>query len=412
MGPGGYRFSDYPRLGLPLSVAGRSRRGADALPAGKKYFINTEISAGTGIDMAAGRERDLEGGGRKGAGRPRPRGAGGAGRAGSEGPPRASFFEAGARTILWSVAEGNLKDADLWPQILQLSGIVGSPAQVAGRGRRAGAAGGRRRLRRRLSPAAFPEGHGRGARIFAPVEDRHDNRHRDTAVDTATCAPRAEVVGYAASDRNRRPRARRSRARPARPGGGGGRLGHPGQRRGPRADQRAGRRGRPRTSGRVRAAAHALASTAQVTFRDLSRLPAEPELRRHDPADAQRPADRRRGDQGQPGQRRLLRAPEPARRPHRLRGGGAGARDRDPVRRLLGQARRRESASPTTMPPRSRSPARRRSASARTRAPWCPTPAPPSAPGCFRDRLAAPFDGADLRVAVTLAWRPAEGAEG
>ena len=30
MGPGGYRFSDYPRLGLPLSAAGHRRRRAHA----------------------------------------------------------------------------------------------------------------------------------------------------------------------------------------------------------------------------------------------------------------------------------------------------------------------------------------------------------------------------------------------
>ena len=255
-----------------------------------------------------------------------------------EGPLESVVFEAG--DTIRGVAERYLKDADLWPQILELSGVAlagRAPARRAAA--RAGAAGRRRRRGARLLARRDPEGDGGGrAHLRARSRSARDRepRHRGRA-------PRRGRLGRGRDlrrhrDRVRRPGAR-DLARPARPGGGGGGLRRAGQRRGPRARPAAlvaaGGRGR---AGRVRAGAHALGLDGAGDVPRPEPAPAQPELERHHPADAQRPADRRRGDQGQPGQRRLLRAPEPARRPHRLRGRRCrGSRPR-PSRRTSGSS--------------------------------------------------------------------------
>ena len=112
-----------------------------------------------------------------------------------------------------------------------------------------------------------------------------------------------------------------------------------GERRGPGARPAAlvaaGGRGRAR---RVRAAAHAVGLDRAGDLPRPEPAAAQPELQRHHPADAQRPADRRRGHQGEPRQRRLLRAPQPARRPHHLRGRGARASRPRPSRPTSGSS--------------------------------------------------------------------------
>ena len=297
-----------------------------------------------------------------------------------QGPLETVVF--GAGDTIRSVAERYLNDADLWPQILELSG-VGSPAEL-----RPGTelrvpvqqvAAADEALA--FSLVAIQKATAEGARIFAPVEIGSAIESRDTAVEHRDVGEWDAVVRFAGVAVDQADRAleislaQRDRAAEAivsdAQGSVEGRT--PDQ---PRwsARRRAGR------ARRVRAGADAVGLDRAGDVPRPQPAAAQPELQRHHPADAQRPADRRRGDQGQPGQRRLLRAPEPARRPHHLRGRGARDRDRDPVRRLLGQARRRRSrASPTTTRRRSRSPAAaRRSASARTRAPSSPSPATPS----------------------------------
>ena len=318
------------------------------------------------------------------------------------------------------VAERYLKDPDLWPQILELSG-VGSPAEL-----RPGAelmvpvqqvAAADEALA--FSLAAIQKATAEGARIFAPGRDRQrhrEPRHRGRAPRRRAPGPRSsatpasppssptQALEISIAQRDRAAEAVVSDAQ--------------GERRGPRAGPAAlvaaGAAGR---AGRVRAGADAVGLDRAGDLPRPQPAAAEPELERDHPADAQRPADRRRGDQGQPGQRRLLRAPEPARRPHRLRGRGAGARDRRPSRPTSGSSTTaRSRASPTTTRRRSRSPAAaRRSASARTRARWCPPPAAPqSGPTVLaRAELDAPFDGEQIYdAAVTLSWQPGRGRRG
>ena len=290
-----------------------------------------------------------------------------------EGPLETVVFEAG--DTIRGVAERYLKDADLWPQILELSG-VGSPAEL-----RPGTelmvpvqqvAAADEALA--FSLVAIQKATAEGARIFAPVEIGSAIENRDTAVERRDVGRlgRGRRATPASPSTSRRPGAG-DLARAARPGGGGGGLGRPGQRRGPGAGPAAlvaaGRAGR---AGRVRAGADAVGLDRAGDVPRPEPAAAQPELERDHPADAQRPADRRRGDQGQPGQRRLLRAPEPARRPHRLRGRGARASRPRRSRPTSGSSTRaRSRASPTTTRRRSRSPAApRRSASARTRARW------------------------------------------
>ena len=113
-----------------------------------------------------------------------------------EGPLESVVFERG--DTIRGVAERYLKDADLWPQILELSGIA-SPAEL-----RPGVA-----LKipvqqvaaadeaLAFSLAAIQKATAEGARIFAPVEIGQAIENRDTAVERRDLGAWAEVVTYA-----------------------------------------------------------------------------------------------------------------------------------------------------------------------------------------------------------------------
>ncbi len=153
-----------------------------------------------------------------------------------------------------------------------------------------------------FSLASIQKATAEGARIFAPDEIGAPSRAATPRSSAAATAPGPRSSPTAAgADRVRRPGAR-DLDRAARPGGGGGSLGRPGQRRGPRAGAAAlvaaGSQGR---AGRVRAGAHAVGVDRAGDLPRPEPAAAEPQLERDDPADAQRPADRRRGHQGQPG---------------------------------------------------------------------------------------------------------------
>ena len=328
-----------------------------------------------------------------------------------EGPLETVVFEAG--DTIRGVAERYLKDPDLWPQILELSG-VGSPAEL-----RPGAelkvpvqqvAAADEALA--FSLAAIQKATAEGARIFAPDEIGSAIENRDTAVERRDVGDWAEVVSYSGIAAEFAEPGAGDLDRPARPGGGGGGLGRPGQRRGPGA-------GRSR-AGRARAAEDVLveferlrtlsSSTAQVTFRDLSRLRLNPNSNAIIQRDAQRPADRRRGDQGQPGRRRLLRAPEPARRPHRLRGRGAGARDRRPSRPTSGSSTRAASSRFANYDAPALEITRGGETISLGENEGAVVPAAGAAERAevlARAELEAPFDGEPIYdAAVTLSWQP------
>ena len=216
----------------------------------------------------------------------------------------------------------------------------------------------------RRSPSRSPRSRRRPPRARASSPRSRSAQaieNRDTAVEQRDLGAWAEVVSYAGLATEFADKAlaisvaQRDRAAEAVVSDAQGDV----EGRAPDQPRWSPRDGRGR-AGRVRAAAHPLRLDGAGDLPRPEPPPAQPQLQRHHPADAQRPADRRRGHQGQPGQRRLLRAPEPARRPHRLRGGGARRRDRDPVRRLLGQARRRGLALHQLRRPRPRDHPRRR----------------------------------------------------
>ena len=113
-----------------------------------------------------------------------------------EGPLETVVFQAG--DTIRGVAERYLKDPDLWPQILELSGIA-SPAalqpgaelmvpvqQVASADEALA-----------VSLTAIQEATAEGARIFAPVEIGSAIENRDTAVERRDVGAWAEVVTYA-----------------------------------------------------------------------------------------------------------------------------------------------------------------------------------------------------------------------
>ena len=113
-----------------------------------------------------------------------------------EGPLETVVFQAG--DTIRGVAERYLKDPDLWPQILELSGIA-SPAalqpgaelmvpvqQVASADEALA-----------VSLTAIQKATAEGARIFAPVEIGSAIENRDTAVERRDVGAWAEVVTYA-----------------------------------------------------------------------------------------------------------------------------------------------------------------------------------------------------------------------
>ena len=113
-----------------------------------------------------------------------------------EGPLESVVFAPG--DTIRGVAERYLKDADLWPQILELSGIA-SPTEL-----RAGVelkipvvqvAAADEALA--FSLAAIQKATAEGARIFAPVEIGAAIENRDTAVEQRDLGAWAEVVSYA-----------------------------------------------------------------------------------------------------------------------------------------------------------------------------------------------------------------------
>ena len=113
-----------------------------------------------------------------------------------EGPLQSVVFAPG--DTIRGVAERYLKDADLWPQILELSGIA-SPTEL-----RAGVeleipvvqvAAADEALA--FSLAAIQKATAEGARIFAPVEIGAAIENRDTAVEQRDLGAWAEVVSYA-----------------------------------------------------------------------------------------------------------------------------------------------------------------------------------------------------------------------
>jgi hypothetical protein len=113
-----------------------------------------------------------------------------------EGPLEAVVFAEG--DTIRAVAQRYLKDPDLWPQILELSGI-GSPA---------GLVPGARLLipvqqvaaaddALAVSLVAIQRATAEGARIFAPVEIKTAIENRDMAVESRGAGAWAEVVTYA-----------------------------------------------------------------------------------------------------------------------------------------------------------------------------------------------------------------------
>ncbi|HET9069983.1 MAG TPA: FecR domain-containing protein [Amaricoccus sp.] len=189
-----------------------------------------------------------------------------------EGPLESVVF--GPGDTIRGVAERYLKDADLWPQILELSGIA-SPAEL-----RAGAelkipvvqvAAADEALA--FSLAAIQKATAEGARIFAPVEIGQAIDNRDTAVESRGLGAWAEVVTYAGLATGFADKAleisvaQRDRAAEAVVSDAQGSV------EGRAPDQP---RWSPRASRDILVEFERLrtlsASTAQVTFRDLSRL--------------------------------------------------------------------------------------------------------------------------------------------
>ena len=295
-----------------------------------------------------------------------------------EGPLETVVFQAG--DTIRGVAERYLKDPDLWPQILELSGIA-SPADL-----RPGAellvpvqqvAAADEALA--VSLAAIQKATAEGA--------RHLRARSRSAARSRTATPRSSGATSAPG-----PRSSPTRASPPSSPGRRSRSRSPSATGRPRRwsrDAQGSVEGRapdqPRWS--PRAAKDVLvefervrtlsASTAQVTFRDLSRLRLNPnsnaiiQRMRSDPLTGGEvtKVSLVNGDfyalLNQLGDRTAFEVEVP------------GVETADPVGGLLGQARRRASrASPTTTRRRSRSPAAaRRSASARTRARSCRRPA-------------------------------------
>ncbi len=193
-----------------------------------------------------------------------------------EGPLQTVVFEAG--DTIRSVAERYLKDADLWPQILELSGI-GTPAEL-----RPGVelmvpvqqvAAADEALA--FSLAAIQKATAEGARIFAPVEIGAAIENRDTAVEQRDVGAWAEVVSYAGAATEFADKAlaisvaQRDRAAEAVVSDAQGSV----EGRAPDAP-----RWSPRAASDVLIEYERLrtlsGSTAQVTFRDLSRLRLNP----------------------------------------------------------------------------------------------------------------------------------------
>ena len=193
-----------------------------------------------------------------------------------EGPLESVVFEAG--DTIRGVAERYLKDADLWPQILELSGIA-SPAEL-----RPGVAlqipvmqvaAADEALA--FSLAAIQKATAEGARIFAPVEIGQAIENRDTAVEQRDLGAWAEVVSYAGLATEFADKAlaisvaQRDRAAEAVVSDAQGSV------EGRAPDQP---RWSPRAAEDVLVEFERLrtlsASTAQVTFRDLSRLRLNP----------------------------------------------------------------------------------------------------------------------------------------
>jgi len=199
-----------------------------------------------------------------------------AGAAPVEGPLETVVFEAG--DTIRGVAERYLKDADLWPQILELSGLA-SPAELAPGARlmvpvqQVAAAD----EALAFSLAAIQRATAEGARIFAPVEIGDAIANRDTAVERRDIGAWAEVVTYAGTATEFADRAlaislaERDRAAEAVVSDAQGAV----EGRAPE---------QPSWSGRVtndvlvefERVRTLSASTAQLTFRDLSRLRLNP----------------------------------------------------------------------------------------------------------------------------------------
>ena len=193
-----------------------------------------------------------------------------------EGPLETVVFQAG--DTIRGVAERYLKDADLWPQILELSGIA-SPAELrpgtALQVPVAQVAAADEALA--FSLAAIQKATAEGARIFAPVEIGRPSRTATPPSSAAASAPGPRWSATPASPpssptrrwRSRSPSATGRRRRSSRTPRAASRAG--------RRTSRAGRRGTPQDVlvefERLRTLS---ASTAQVTFRDLSRLRLNP----------------------------------------------------------------------------------------------------------------------------------------
>ena len=193
-----------------------------------------------------------------------------------EGPLETVVFEEG--DTLRGVAERYLKDADLWPQILELSG-VGSPSEL-----RPGTellvpvvqvAAADEALA--VSLVAIQKATAEGARLFAPEEIGSAIENRDTAVERRDLGAWAEVVTYSgiatdfagkalAISLAQRDRAAEAVITDAQGSVEGRAPDQPGW--------------SPRAAKEVLVEAERLrtlsASTAQVTFRDLSRLRLNP----------------------------------------------------------------------------------------------------------------------------------------
>ena len=302
-----------------------------------------------------------------------------------EGPLQSVVFAPG--DTIRGVAERYLKDADLWPQILELSGIA-SPTEL-----RAGVeleipvvqvAAADEALA--FSLVAIQKATAEGARIFAPVEIGAAIENRDTAVEQRDLGAWAEVVSYAglatgfADQALAISVAQRDRAAEAVVSDAQGSV------EGRAPDQ-------PRWS--ERSAQDVLveferlrtlsASTAQVTFRDLSRLRLNPnsnaviQRMRSDPltggevtkvslvngdfyALLNQLGDRTNFEVAVPGLETATQSAD-----FWVKHDDEGSRFTNYDAAALEITRGAE-----------------KSRSARTRAPWCRTAARPSAPGCWR----------------------------